>query len=198
VTNGTDTTGTTHTKKVTTTVTSVTTSPAQTNQFEHANWSVGAGLQATMTTFQLYAVMAIFVPIYRITNDVDSVEVDVLTDQQDGVHAPGKFQLQPGTSIDLSWENISIKNSSAKIAHGTYQYLNSALASQQVQQQPAKAVAPASPGATPAVTSGPKPGEPFDPITFPDPNPVPNPNPPPDPNPPAPGPGPSVAPEDGG
>ena len=89
---------------MTTTVTSVTTSPATTNQFEHAFWQVEAQQQATVIAFQLYAIMAIFVPIYRITNDDDSVAVDVLTDQQDGVHAcRGAFGCSRGTSVDLSW-----------------------------------------------------------------------------------------------
>lgn len=182
----TDTVATTQTTKHIESTTTVTTIAAGTNQFEHAYWRVNVGAKQTVIAFQRYAATAIFAPIYRLTNDEDSSPVEVLTDQQDGVHTQGTFSLMPGTSIDLSWENITVSNSGDQPAHGTFQYLSSALASQQVQL--AARAAAAAPAAGVWSAGG---GGPFDPIFFPDPSP-PDPAPAPNPIPVPAGPGPLI------
>jgi hypothetical protein len=115
VTEETDRVGEGKTTKVTVTETTVTVTPASTNQFEHASWQVPANGQATILSLQPAGFSALYVAIYRVINDDDSGPVTVQTDA-------GPIALAPGTAVDVSTQTIKIVGLSEP-AHGSYQNL---------------------------------------------------------------------------
>lgn len=89
------------------------------------SWSLPANASETILSLQQVNIPAVLLAIYRITNTgVKSTtapggSVVVQTDN-------GPFDLEPGTSIDISTQTITIR-SGAKPAHGTYQLLSNAM-----------------------------------------------------------------------
>ena len=144
----TDSVGQTRTTKHTETTTTVTTSPASTNQYEHAAWRVNPGGRATILSLQPAGITALYLAIYRVTNDDDSGDVQIQTDAL-------TIDLAPGTSIDVSTQTITVLDRGSG-SHGSYQNLCCAV-------QPLKTVAtqpPAGADATLTGTAGGPPGTP--------------------------------------
>jgi len=104
--------------------TTATTAPAQTNQYEHADWRLSRALpSATIAFFDVagnYA-QAIFLGIHRITNESDQ---DVIVETE---HS--KTRLGPSRSIDVSSAQVTISAppgvviDDSKPPHGIYQLL---------------------------------------------------------------------------
>ena len=89
------------------------------------SWSLPANTSETILSLQQVNIPAVLLAIYRITNTgvknttAPGGSVVVQTDN-------GPFDLEPGTSIDISTQTITIR-SGAKPAHGTYQLLSNAM-----------------------------------------------------------------------
>jgi hypothetical protein len=146
ITDETDSTGTTKTTKVTNTITTVTTSPAATTQYEKAFWEVAASgprARATVLSLQPAGFTAVYLAIYRVSNEAGSSTVTVETDT-------GTIDLAPETSVDISTQTISIV-SKGVAAQGTYQNLCCAV-------QPLKIIEPKSQPDAGAAGAGGQPG----------------------------------------
>lgn len=102
-----------------------TTLPSTTNQYEHAAWSVDGGGSQTILSLQPAGVSALYLAIYRVSNDETSSAVVVQTDN-------AKITLAPGTSVDISSLNIAVVSQGTRAA-GSYQNLCCSLAQQAVQ-----------------------------------------------------------------
>jgi len=104
--------------------TTATTAPAQTNQYEHADWLLSRALpSATIAFFDVagnYA-QALFLGIHRITNESGQ---DVIVETE---HS--KTRVGPSRSIDVSSAQVTISVppglviDDSKPPHGTYQLL---------------------------------------------------------------------------
>jgi hypothetical protein len=112
-----DVTATTTVSKVTQTTSSVTTVPATTNQYEHARWIVSPEFPtASILTLQMLGVSATYMTLYRVTVDEGSNAVTVQMRQ-------GQITLQPGTSADISAQQITIASLNNLPAVGSFQNL---------------------------------------------------------------------------
>ena len=101
-------------------------SPAP-SQYLVAPWSVPAGSSETIVSLQTLGVGAAYLAIYRVNNSTDSSPVTVQTDQ-------AKFELQPGTSIDVSTQTITLLSQNQH-GRGTYQIICCSTVSSQITQQ---------------------------------------------------------------
>ena len=110
-----DTTSPTQTTKVTDTTTTVTTSPATTNQYEHAAWSLADTDSVTILSLQMLGVSATYMALYRVTND-SGYPVTLNAGQSQAT-------LQPGTSMDVSAQQVSLTRLNNQPAFGSYQNL---------------------------------------------------------------------------
>ena len=122
-----DVTDTSVTTKVTNTRTSVVTSPAGTNQYEHAPWNVPGGQSTTILFLQMLGVTATYMSLYRVTNDLGSQPVQVEMGQV-------TVTLQPGCSIDVSAQVVILNSLGGLPALGSYQNLCCAVVTQAVGQ----------------------------------------------------------------
>lgn len=112
-----DVTATSTVSKITQTTSSVTTSPATTNQYEHARWIVTPDSPtASIVTLQMLGVSATYMVLYRVTVDEGSNPVTVQMRQ-------GQITLQPGTSADISAQQITIASLNNLPAVGSFQNL---------------------------------------------------------------------------
>jgi len=136
ITDETDTTGESVATKVTSTVTTVVTSPAMTNQYEHAGWILPRTGRSTILSFLPAGISALYLAIYRVTNDNDSGPVQVLTDA-------GQIDLAAGNSVDISSQTITVVGSPG--SHGSYQNLCCAAQPLKVDTPPAPPPAPPPP-----------------------------------------------------
>ncbi|HEV2298402.1 MAG TPA: hypothetical protein VGR72_07795 [Candidatus Acidoferrales bacterium] len=96
--------------------------PPPLNQYERANWGTSAGSPQRILSLQLLSVFAsslTYLALYRITNSENSSQATVTTSK-------GAITLEPGTSVDVSTQEVEI--SSLKPAWGTYQNICCALA----------------------------------------------------------------------
>jgi hypothetical protein len=134
----------TTTTKVTTTTSTVTTTPATTNQFEHAAWNLAPGSSATILSLQMLGVSASYLALYRVTNDDGSNPVAIQMGQ-------ANTTLQPGTSIDVSAQQVAIASIGNLPARGSYQNLCCAAVSQALGQPKGGGAAN---GGTPAPAGG--------------------------------------------
>jgi|SRR5450432_21290 len=92
-----------------------------------ASWSLAANASATILSLQQVSIPAVFLAIYRITNTGVSFgsrtggSVVVETDH-------GRFTLDPGNSMDISTQTLTLRTGRGKAARGTYQLLCNAMA----------------------------------------------------------------------
>jgi hypothetical protein len=86
------------------------------------NWSLPADTSQTILSLQEVDIPAVVLAIYRIVNTGIVGSGQSVTIQTDH----GTFDLEPGMSIDISTQNITIRSGRAP-ARGTYQLLGNAL-----------------------------------------------------------------------